>query len=156
MDFKELINKTFTEDEIFELLVFEIEENFENYLGKHCHLNFELLSGSVIRITKLVNCKDADESYIQCRAKSDKMNWIEITDNFGHIDIRLTHADRSNKLAVIWNDDRDTYHHSGKSYSYGDEWGEMAPLTEEEWREGFAELAGCLEAYKKSKSKIAV
>ena len=89
------------------------------------------------------------------RANLDKNNWLEITDNFGHIDIMLTHADRSHRFAIIHRDS-ETHHQSGKYYSFSDEWGELAPLSEAEMREGFAELAGCLETYKKSKSKIAI
>lgn len=155
MNFNELINKTFTEDEIFELLVFEVEEDFENYLGKHCHLNFEPLAENRIRITELLTFRDADEAQIVNRANLDKNNWLEITDNFGHVDVVLTHADRSHRFAVIYKD-KETYHQSGRSYCFTDELDDLTPLTEEEMREGFAELAGCLEAYRKSKNKIAV
>lgn len=155
MDINELVNKTFTEDEIFELLVFEVEENFEKYLGKHCHLNFEPLGEEQIRITELLTFNDADEAHIVNRTNLDKNNWLEITDNFGHVDVVLTHADRSHRFAIIYKD-KETYYQSGRSYCFLDEYDDLTPLTEEEMRQGFAELAGCLEAYSKSKSKIAV
>ena len=152
---KDLVDKTFTEDEIFELIVFEIEENFENYLGRHFHLNFILLENSSIRISKLLTFSDADEAHVINRANLDKHNWLEITDNFGHVDVVLTHADRSHRFAIIHRDE-ETFYQSGKFYSFADEFNNSGPLTEEEMREGFAEMAGGLEAYKKSKNKVAV
>ena len=155
MDLKELVNKTYTEDEIFELLVFEVEENFQHYLGKHFHLNLQRISNALIRVTELIEFKTNDETCLQNRANVDNTTWIEVTDNCGHVDVALTRIDRSYQFAMM-NQDKDTYFQSGKYCSFGGEAVDTTPLTEEEMREGFAELQGCLQAYKKSKGKIAV
>ena len=155
MEIKDLVNKIFTEDEIFELLVFEVEENFEKYLGRHFHLDLQLQNNSFVIVTRLTLFNNNDETCIRNRAIVDKAYWIEVTDNGGHVDISLTRPSRSHRFAIV-HAQKDTFFQDGSYRSFGNEFEDDTPLTEDEMREGFAELAGCLEEYKKSKNKMAV
>ena len=119
MNLNDLVGKTFTEDEIFELLVFEVEENFQSYLGKHCHLNLELLE-KVLKVTVIEEIKNEDDLHQLNRKKFDKKEWIYLSDNFGHIDIVLIRKDRTNRIGIVY-ENRATYTHNWGSYYYLDE-----------------------------------
>ncbi len=155
MIFEELINKVFTEDKLFETLLFDIEAKFEGYVGKYIHLNFDLIEASLFRVLSITYFETEDDMYAMFRKKLDIEAWIQIAWNTGHVDLELTRKNRSYRIALV-ESGKETFEQKGSGFCFVDEFADAGPLTEEEFRLGFAELASELNSYQSSKSKIAV
>lgn len=155
MNFDDLVGKNFQEQELYELLVFDIEENFEAFFGKAMHLYFERLAGKQIRVTSIVNFNDADEMDQKSRSIIEKSEWFNIYENCGHIDLMLVRFDRTGQISIVNQNDT---HHTDTVIGWADETLSNPP-TEDQIRQAFRDLSGFLEhqsRVEKLKSKKAI
>ena len=143
MNFDDLVGKKFQEQELYELLVFDIEENFEGYCGKAMHLYFERVAGKKIRITSIVNFQDADEMDLKSRSIIEKIEWFNIYENCGHIDLMLVRFDRTGHISIV---SRNNTHHQDTVLGWADETLSNPP-TEDQLRQAFRDLSGYLERH---------
>ena len=143
MDFQALVGKTFSESEFYETLLFEVEENFELYLSKHLHFYFDRLSAEKIRINEVVCFPDRSTITKQKKKIIEDKEWFEINEDHGHINLSLCRFDRSGKGSTI---ERNHTHTQEKWFSWADEYPSQGPLSPEEIRQGFRELAGMFES----------
>ena len=156
MDFNALKGKTYFEAELYELLLFEIEENFNDFFGQFVHLYFERTNDGKIMINDVLSFSDGAKADEKSRSIIEKKEWLEILENEDHIDLFLVRLDRTGSISVAWKDR--TLTHPWK-YGWLDEGPPRPPLTPEEIRLAFNELLGVFEdqqELQKSKSKIAV
>lgn len=155
MNLVAFVGQTFYENEFYELLLFQIEENCEKFISKFMHFHF-IRSHGKINITELVYFKDDVEMFKKARSNIEKQEWFEIYDNHGHIDLMLCRFDRSGKRSVVY--DNDETRTEDWSLGWADETPHK-PMTREEIREAFQELAGILntqtELHKLSSKKTA-
>ena len=68
MNFQALIGKTFSEIELYEVLLFDIEANFEKHLSTFIHIYFERISVEKIKINEIVSFEN-DNDYYQTKRK---------------------------------------------------------------------------------------
>lgn len=157
MNLNDLVGKTFQERELFELLQFDIEENFERYALIYVHMYFKRTGGSEIVITEITYFENSDEIYKKSREQIEKKEWLEIAQNENHFNLLLTRLDRTGYLASI-RKDKPTISHDWKR-GWLDETPDQGPMTPDELRQGFLELAGVFlgqQELEKLKSKKAV
>ena len=155
MDFRNLISPTFSENAFYELLLFEIEENFELYFSKTIHLYFDRNEDGKIKINEQINFKDAYEMDKTERKIIEKKEWFHIYENCGHINLMLCRFDRTGKISVIKRNETRT---EDWRHGWADE-GQKKLLTPDEIRQAFGELAGFFhdqQEIQKSKPKKAV
>lgn len=155
MDFKNLVNQTFSEIEFYELLLFDIEENFEYYFSKFIHFYFERSKDKKIKITEVRYFNDDSEMDKQARSIIEKKEWFEIYENHGHIDLLLCRFDRTGTRSVVRNNETRT-----EDWRSG--WADEVPrkpMSRDEIRVAFQELAGVFQneqEMQKLRSKKAV
>ena len=142
MNLESLIGKTFLENEFFELLQFDIEENFGEYFGKYVHFYFERQSDLKIRVSELVYFKNSHEMNQCSRKIIEKKEWFEITHDHNHFILLLCRLDRNGSISMIERDS--TLTHEWK-HGWADEEPDLGPMTREEIRQGFLELGGFFE-----------
>lgn len=148
MDLAEFIGQTFFENEFYELLLFQIEENREKFFSKFMHFHFIRSCGKIV-ITELVHFKDDVDMFKKARTNIEKQEWFEIYDNHGHIDLMLCRFDRSGKRTVFYiNGDTRTHN---CSLGWADETPHR-PMTRDEIREAFQELAGVFNTQQEQQS----
>lgn len=138
MDFEKLIGKTFQESEFYELLLLEMEENFKQHFSKFIHCYFDRIEDKKIRITEMIYFKDSKEMDKKSREVIEKREWFEIAENHGHLNLLLCRFDRTGFTSSIWKDSTRT-----EEWSHG--WADEKhhkPMTSDEIRKGFQELAG--------------
>ena len=142
MNFEGLIGKTFQENEFYELLLFEIEENFNQYFSKSLHIYFARFEETKIIITEVVYFKDAREMDKEARKFIEKRAWFQIYENHGHIDLLLCRFDRTGISSSVHEDSTDT-----QSWKTGwiEEKPDLGPMTREEIRQAVLELSGYFE-----------
>lgn len=156
MNFENLIGQTFFEDEFYELLLFDIEENFEQYFSKHIHFYFSRTSDMKIRITELAYFKKSKEMDKKSRAIIEKSEWFEIAQNHNHFNLLLCRFDRTGFVSSIWKESTRTQEWQ---HGWADERPDLGPMTPEEIRQAVQELSGFFEdqqELQKLKSKKAV
>ena len=143
MNFEGLVGQTFFENEFYELLLFEIEQNFEQHSNKYLHFYFERNKDKKIKITELVFFSNSDISNKINRANIEKKEWFEIVQNHNHIDLYLVRFDRTGFISSIWKDSTRT---EDWKHGWADEKpGLGRPMTPEEIRQGCLELMGIFE-----------
>ena len=155
MNFDDLVGKNFQEQELYQLLVFDIEENFEDFFGKAMHLYFERVADKKITITKVVNFKDADEMDLKSRSNIEKAEWFNVYENCGHIDLMLVRFDRTGQISIVR---KNNTHHQNTVLGWADETLSNPP-TVDQIRQAFRDLSGYLEhesKIQKLRSKKAV
>ena len=154
MDLNKLIGQIFLEDQIYEILHFDIEANFEIYSEKFIHIYFSHLEFGKIQIDQVSMMQNQDELYAVNRKILGLQGWIEIYDHEAHIDLTLFRKNRSGKVSIIGPELNMTQKFHDKSYDLPDV---TVKLTEAERRQAFAELAGLFaDELKSSKPKKAV
>ena len=155
MDFASLVEQTFSENEFYELLLFEIEENFEQFFSKFMHFYFDRTEDKKIKITQVVYFKDDSEMDKKARSIIEKKEWFHIYENHGHIDLMLVRFDRTGKVSVVRENETRT-----EDWSLG--WADEephTPMTRDQIRQAFQELAGVFQdqqELQKLRSKKAV
>ena len=156
MKFESLIGKTFLENEFYELLLFDIEENFDQYFQKSVHFYFERIPDSKIKITEVVYFKNSREMDTEDRKIIEKKEWFEIAQNYNHVNLILVRRDRKGHISSIERD-----HTISHAWSLG--WADVVqytgPMTADEKRQAFRELTGYFEdqlASQELRSKKAV
>lgn len=157
MDFQSLVGKIFHEKELYEILLFEIETNFEQYFSKAVHFYFDRMADQKIRVTEVFYFSDADKMDKISRTIIEKKEWFEFYEHHGHVDLRLVRFDRMGWLSIVWSKDETLTHESGLAWA--DEYPDEGPMSPEEKREAFQELAGHFEdsmELQKLRSKKAV
>lgn len=138
MDFQKLIGQTFQENEFYELLLFEIEENFTQYFSKFIHFYFERTSDKKLKILEIVYFKDSVELNKKSREIIEKKEWFGIAQNHNHLNLLLCRFDRTGHASSVWKDSTRT-----QDWCFG--WADeepYVPMTQEEIREAFQELCG--------------
>ncbi len=155
MNFENLVGETFSETEFYELLLFEIEENFEQYFSQFMHFYFDRSEYKKIKITAVFYFNDDAEMDKKARSMIEKKEWFEIYDNHGHIDLLLCRFDRTGTRSVVRKDETRT---EDWRSGWADE-NPHKPMTRDEIREAFQELMGVFQDQQdlqKLKSKKAV
>lgn len=154
MDLSKLIGQIFHDDHIYEILHFDIESNFKVYAGKFIHLYFTHLDNGYIRIDALAQFQDQDLLYAAKKKILGQMAWLEIYEHGHHIDLTIVRKDRSGKISIIGPRINLTQKFREESYDLPVR---SEPMTAEEIRRGFAELAGFIENHEElSKPKKAM
>lgn len=155
MNFENLVGQTFQENELYELLLFELEENFEQHGSKFIHLYFDRTEHKKIKLTGIAHFNGSKEMGKKGREIIEKKEWFEIAQNVNHLNLILCRFDRTGFASSIWKDETRT-----QEWSRG--WADERPhkpMTAEEIRLGFQELMGIFQDHQemqKSKSKKAV
>ena len=139
MTLKNLVGKTFQENEFYELLLFDIEENFEQYSSKFIHFYFERIETNKIKITHVVYFKDDTENNAQGRSIIEKKEWFQISQNQNHFNLLLCRFDRTGYVSSIWKDHTRT---EDWCHGWADEEPDQGPMTPDEIRQAFMELSG--------------
>ncbi len=154
MDFNKLIGEIFLEDQIYEILHFDIEANFKHYSEKFIHIYFSHLEFGKIHIDQVLMMQNEDEMYTVNRKIIGQQGWIEIYDHDAHVDITLYRKNRSGKVSIIGPELNMTQKFHDTNYDVPTN---IPKLTEEERRRAFAELAGLFtDDLKASKFKKAI
>jgi hypothetical protein len=156
MNFESLIGKTFAEQEFYELLLFDIEENFDQYQSKFMNVYFESQPEQMIKIIEVKYFNDSHEMNQIERKNIEKRSWFHIGENDDHFNLVLIRLDRTGKLSSIWKEHTRT---EDWCFGWADEDSHTSPMTPEEIRLGVLELCGFFEVQQdlqKSKSKIAI
>jgi hypothetical protein len=159
MDFQSLVGRTFHENQIYELLQFDAESNFDFYVGKYFTIYYEPLPEGCLKITELIESCCHDEYFAMKRRDLGKRSWLEIYENHGHIDLHLCRQDTSGKLSVVHK--THTHFQEVRGRCFADEGvdSNAPPMTPEQIRQAFRELMGICDDHEqmnKSKTKIAV
>ncbi len=155
MNFKALLGQTFTETELYELLLFEIEENFEQYFSKFMHLYFDRSENKKIKITEVHYFKDDSEMDKKARSMIEKKEWFQLYETHKRLDLLLVRFDRTGTHSSVKKNKTRT-----EDWRAG--WADerpRKPMTREEIQEAFCELAGVFQnaqELQKSKYKKAV
>ena len=139
MKCENLIGKTFFENEFYELLLFDIEENFEQYASKYIHFYFRRLAGKKIMITELAYFDSPKEMDNLNRKIIEKREWFEIEKKHNHISLTLCRLDRSGTLSII---EKDSTHTQDWQHGWGSERHYSGPMTPNEIRQAVLELSG--------------
>ena len=142
MDLRLLVGKIFDENEIFQLLRFDIEENFKFYLKKYIHIYFNHLDNRKIKINEVVFLYDDASLFAVNRQIIGTKAWIEIYNNSNHIDLTICRKDRSAKYSAFGPNLNYQVDIQKNSYRNPEM---VAKLSPEEIREAFAELSGLFE-----------
>lgn len=142
MDLNNLIGQIFQENELYEFLLFDIEENFEQYLSKYIHFYFARIENRKIEVTQIAYFKNSIEIDKRDRAIVEKQEWFEIAQNHNHFDLLLCRFDRTGFVSSIWQDHTHTQEcHLG----WADEGPDLGPMTPREIRQAILELGGFFE-----------
>ena len=150
MDFNSLQGKIFDESELFEIIFFEIETCKEKFFNRFTHLFYENLSNGKIQITEVLEHCDRNELYKTSRESLTKRNWFEIRQSNADIDLLLCRKDRSSRIAIAR--PIGPFRQDGGERWYLDEFPPEPPMTEEEKKLAFLELAGMLDHANSHKS----
>jgi hypothetical protein len=156
MDFSQLLGKTFSEKEFYELLLFELEASYRTHEPKFIHFYFDRLSGEKIKITDVVYFGSSEEKNRKDRTIIETKEWFEVEQLPQDFNLRLCRIDRTGWISFIWRGD--TITHDSK-LGWADERPARAPMTPEEIRLGFQELASFFQdqqEFQPLKSKKAV
>lgn len=156
MEFKNLVGKTFQEKELYELLLFDIEENFEQYTSKYFHIYFDRTENYKIKISHVVYFRDSTEMNKKSRTIIEKKEWFEVGQNQNHFNLLLCRFDRTGFISSIWKDQTRT---EDWCHGWADEDPYLGPMTSDEIRQAFMELSGFFidqQEIEKLKSKKAV
>ena len=154
MNLEVLVGKTFEENCLYEVLHFDIQQNFKSYLSKFVHIYFDHLEASQIRINEIRHLEDQKALYVVNRQIIGVKSWIEIYDHFNQIDLMICRQDRSGKFSIIGPTLNFTQIFRYRCF---DRYDHIKSPTPEEARQAFAELAGIFDDHVEiSKPKIAV
>lgn len=156
MNFEMLVGKTFRENEFYEILLFELEEKFEQNFSKFIHFYFTRTADGKIKITEIFHFRNSDEMNIKSREIIEKREWFEIDENHNHLNLFLCRFDRTGFVSSIWKDSTRTQEWSR---GWADEGPDLGPMTPDEIRHAVRELSGFFidqQELQKSKSKKAV
>ena len=156
MNLNSLVGKIYQENEFYELMLFDIEENFEKYSAKFIHFYFDRVENSKIKITQVVHFKDDIEIDNECRRIIEKKEWFEISQNDNHFDLMLCRFDRTGFISLIF---KDSTHTQEWKHGWADEGPDLGPMTPDEIRQAVQELSGFFEnqqELQKLKSKKAI
>ena len=156
MNLEHYVGQTFQEKEFYELLLFEIELNFEQFSDQFVHFYFERIQDKKIKITDLAYFKNSIDMNNQARKIIEKVEWFGISQNVNHYDLLLCRFDRTGTIAGIWKDSLITH---DWCHGWADEHPAPRPMSPEEIRLAFQELAGFFEdqqEIQKLRSKKAV
>jgi hypothetical protein len=153
MDTNNLCGKIFSENELYELLLFELESNFSHFYGQNIHIYFDRQENQKIKITEVLYFNSDEDCDNYARKAIEKKEWYEITNVGKHLNLILTRLDRSGQFSAIFQD----YSRTQIDVRYWrDELPEHKPMTEEEIRQAFRELSGMLDDTESSRPKKAV
>lgn len=147
VDFQSFVGKIFGELEFYELMLFEIEENLEDYLTKNVHLYFDRLPAGKIQITEIRYFGSSKEMDRYDRQIIEKKEWFELYENGLHGEYCnwwFCRFDRTGKVSSVYAD-KETITSPWK-HGWADEhpmYGQ--PMTEEDIRRGIMELCGAFE-----------
>ena len=156
MNFENLAGKIFQENELYELLLFELEEKFEQYFSKFIHFYFTRTADSKIKVTEITHFKNSTEMNKKSREIIEKREWFEIDENHNHLNLILCRFDRTGFASSIWKDSTRTQEWAR---GWADEGPDLGPMTPDEIRQAVYELSGYFkdkQELQKSKSKKAV
>lgn len=141
MNLDSLIGKIYYEKEFYELLLLDVEENFEQYSSKFIHFYFDRVENSQIKITQIVNFQNDIEIDNKNRSIIEKKEWFEISQNDNHFDLMFCRFDRTGFISLIF---KDSTHTQEWKHGWADEFPDSEPMTPDEIRQAFFELSGIL------------
>lgn len=140
MDMQSLVGQIFQEMEFYETLLFEIEENFEQYFSKAMHFYFERTEDGKIKITEVVHFSGLDEMDKCERSIIEKKEWLSVYETCERLGMQLVRFDRTGWLSIVWN--KENTHTQEWGVLWADEIPYEGPMSVEEKRQAFRELAG--------------
>lgn len=142
----ELTGQTFSENELFEVVLFEVESDYDQHSSDCMNIFFERIENKKIKVTEIIRFEDI-AALDKCeRQNIEKKEWISVDGKSGSIRLMLCRFDRTGELAVVYNDNTRTRREESH-LSWLDEYEDYGkPLTEEEMRLGFQELCGVLQS----------
>lgn len=156
MDLQYYIGRAYQEMELYELLLFEIEENFDYFFKKSFHFYFDRQADGKIKIIEMKPFSDMQAMDKFSRTIVEKREWFEIYENHGHVDLLLVRLDRTGQVSIVW---EDRTHTQDWKLGWVDEQPPSPPMTPDEIRQAFRELCGFFEDEQekiehKSKSQV--
>ncbi|MBC7742688.1 MAG: hypothetical protein H7061_10850 [Bdellovibrionaceae bacterium] len=141
MDFAKLVGQQFKEQDFYDLLLEELEDNFESNFGINLHFYFETLENNIIKVIDLCYFESCRAMNIHGRTIIEKSQWFEIGENENHMNLLLVRLDRTGFLSAIWRDKTRT---TDWEHGWADEGPPHKPMTPEEIKEAFQELMGVM------------
>lgn len=138
MSFDKWIGQTFLEAELYESVLFQMEENFEQYLGQRLHLYFKRGNCGKVQVSGLAEFESDSAIYRENRRLIGKQEWIEIDARWDHINVLLCRLDRTGTLSSVH---RDFTRSQDWMRSWVDELPSQEPMTPLEIQDAFRELA---------------
>lgn len=138
MNFDDLVGKDFQENEFYELLLYDLEENFGQNFSQFIHFYFERTQEKKVRITEVARFNSSNEMNRKSREVIEKKEWFEIDGHRNLLQLILCRLDRTGWASSIRKDSTRT-----EEWSRG--WADEEPhepMTREEIRLAFRELAG--------------
>lgn len=136
MEFKDLVGRTIDETALFNEVQFEIECDREKYLGQSYTVFFERIKGQTVRVTEVVHYLDPEQLHVVNKASFGKREWLNIEGFVTRVSIQLCRLNQSGRLANV-RENITNVQETG--FGYVEE--NRKPITPEEHREGFIELA---------------
>lgn len=134
-----MVGQTFQENEFYELLLFELEEHFEQNFSKFVHFYFDRTECKNIQITEVINFEDSYEMNRLGRKIIERREWFEIDENHDHLNLLLCRFDRTGFTSSVWKDSTRT---EEWRHGWADETPDRPPMTRNELRQAFQELSG--------------
>jgi hypothetical protein len=142
MDLNSYVGQKYQESEFYELLLFEVEENFDFFHDKYLNFYFDRTADGKIVITELVFFLDSEEMNQVGRKIIEKREWFQVGANPNRNDLLLVRLDRTGTLSIV---KRTGTHSEQWCHGWADEEPLGPPLTPDEIREACRELCGFYE-----------
>ena len=139
MSIHSLVEKMFQENELYELLLFDIEANFEQYYSQFIHIYFNRVENDKIKVIQIVYFNDDIAADTKSRSIIEKNEWFEIVRNHDHINFLLCRFYRTGYVSSIWKDHTRT---QNWSHGWADERPDLGPMSPEEIQQAVLELSG--------------
>jgi hypothetical protein len=142
MNLNAFVGQKYHETEFYDLLLFEVEDNFDFFHDKYLNFYFDRTADGKIVITELKFFEDSEEMNQVGRKIIEKREWFQVGANPNRNDLLLVRLDRTGTLSIV---KRTGTHTEEWCHGWIDEEPPRAPLTPEEKRQAFLELCGFLE-----------
>ncbi|MBC7420837.1 MAG: hypothetical protein H7328_08915 [Bdellovibrio sp.] len=143
MDFNSLVGQTYDHEmEFHELLCTDVENHYDTYVETFVHFYFYRLPNNKIKIAAFVRFGDKADMLKMCRAIITHKESYEVHNACNHIQVSLCRFNQFTTTSAIHKDPSENFTVEG-GIEYIDPDLQTPPMTPEELRLAFQELAGC-------------